>query len=518
MRTLHISVNNKVATYIQRDGSIVCANSDYLLQFTFDSEWDGYTEKVARFVWNGACKDVKFTGTVCVVPVITKATEVHIGVYVDGENDIATTTSAVIPCQKSVRCETDTVQPEQVNEWREQAEEAAKSASDSVDIIRNLCEEIKELKQSGELNGADGKDGNTPLLRINAETYYWEVSYDDGETWISLNVKATGTEGNDYVLTDADKKEIAGLVEKDTSIAELDENNLIFKEDLVTTYAIGNYSLTNGSATIPAKGKSLKEVWNSIYLQEKQPSVTQPSFSFSASGGSGEVGSSFSLPTATFKVTGVGSYTYNDTGIKFSGSITGGENTKTFADLVTNGTVPVTTTGSITTYADSPITFSFSGKYSYNAGNTPVTNLGNTANVSAIAAVTDKAISISCTFTGYRKMFVGCLTSAKTSFSSDDIRGFTKISKQATRSEQSFVVPSGTKQIVIAYPMSLTSTSLTPTFKYEALGQWFTEENVTYIDTVYVAGANNAASVAYYVFGYTHSGTFASDTNYKIKV
>ena len=115
-------------------------------------------------------------------------------------------------------------------------------------------------------------------------------------------------------------------------------------------------------------------------------------------------------------------------------------------------------------------------------------------------------------------MFVGCLTSAKTSFSSADIRGFTKISKQATRSEQSFVVPSGTKQIVIAYPMSLTSTSVIPTFRYEALGQWFTEENVSYIDTVYVAGANNATSVAYYVFGYTHSGTFASDTNYKIKI
>ena len=41
-------------------------------------------------------------------------------------------------------------------------------------------------------DGADGKDGITPMLRINVETNYWEVSYDNGESWSSLGVKATG--------------------------------------------------------------------------------------------------------------------------------------------------------------------------------------------------------------------------------------------------------------------------------------------------------------------------------------
>ena len=36
---------------------------------------------------------------------------------------------------------------------------------------------------------------NTPRLRINAETGEWEVSYDEGQTWLSLGVKATGADG-----------------------------------------------------------------------------------------------------------------------------------------------------------------------------------------------------------------------------------------------------------------------------------------------------------------------------------
>ena len=38
---------------------------------------------------------------------------------------------------------------------------------------------------------------NTPRLRINAESNEWEVSYDEGQTWTSLGVKATGSDGKD---------------------------------------------------------------------------------------------------------------------------------------------------------------------------------------------------------------------------------------------------------------------------------------------------------------------------------
>ena len=46
-------------------------------------------------------------------------------------------------------------------------------------------------------DGKDGKDGITPKLRIDADTNEWQVSYDDGKTWASLGVQATGKDGTD---------------------------------------------------------------------------------------------------------------------------------------------------------------------------------------------------------------------------------------------------------------------------------------------------------------------------------
>ena len=46
-------------------------------------------------------------------------------------------------------------------------------------------------------DGANGADGVTPYLRINSSTNYWEVSYNDGSSWTSLGVKATGNDGAD---------------------------------------------------------------------------------------------------------------------------------------------------------------------------------------------------------------------------------------------------------------------------------------------------------------------------------
>lgn len=101
MKTLHISVINKMATYTKRDGVIVCGNSDYQVEFAFDSEWDAHEEKTARFIWNGSHKDVKFTGSICPVPVVTKAQELLVGVYA---GELETTTAAAIPCLWSILC------------------------------------------------------------------------------------------------------------------------------------------------------------------------------------------------------------------------------------------------------------------------------------------------------------------------------------------------------------------------------------------------------------------------------
>jgi hypothetical protein len=53
--------------------------------------------------------------------------------------------------------------------------------------------------QDGQIgqNGQDGQNGLTPQLRVNSGTNIWEVSYDEGNSWTSLGVAATGAKGSD---------------------------------------------------------------------------------------------------------------------------------------------------------------------------------------------------------------------------------------------------------------------------------------------------------------------------------
>lgn len=108
MKTLHIIVSNKEASYLQRDGHIVCGNSDYQIEFTFDEEWKDYETKTARFIWNGKYKDVQFSGTVCPVPVLANTEKLTVGVYVKGES-LSTSTPATIPCRLSILCNSNLI-------------------------------------------------------------------------------------------------------------------------------------------------------------------------------------------------------------------------------------------------------------------------------------------------------------------------------------------------------------------------------------------------------------------------
>lgn len=101
MRTLHIIVSNKQAIFSRREGGVVCGNADYQIEFHFDAEWRAYETKTARFIWNGKSKDVVFNGSVCPVPIVANTTTLEVGVFVE---NLSTTTSAIIPCNKSILC------------------------------------------------------------------------------------------------------------------------------------------------------------------------------------------------------------------------------------------------------------------------------------------------------------------------------------------------------------------------------------------------------------------------------
>lgn len=101
---IKINIANKRPTV---DGTpiIVCGNSDYTIEFTFDAEWSAAGIKTARFVYfsKGKVKhqDVNFTGNTVAAPIITNTTQVKVGVYA---GELRTTTPAVIPCDLSILC------------------------------------------------------------------------------------------------------------------------------------------------------------------------------------------------------------------------------------------------------------------------------------------------------------------------------------------------------------------------------------------------------------------------------
>ena len=109
MRELHIDIQNKIAAYNTRCGSIVCGNNDYRIRFTFDDEWDEYPSKQVRFSWNGKYIDVVILGDTVPVPMISQATSLTVGVYAGDK--LYTTTPAKIPCLRSILCETDRAKP-----------------------------------------------------------------------------------------------------------------------------------------------------------------------------------------------------------------------------------------------------------------------------------------------------------------------------------------------------------------------------------------------------------------------
>jgi len=98
MPTLNVSVANKIASADVQ--YVVCDNSDYVVKFTFDSDWDEYTTKIMRIVFpTGEYTEVTFDGDECALPVVSNQSSLDVGVYA---GEIQTTTPARIYCKKSI--------------------------------------------------------------------------------------------------------------------------------------------------------------------------------------------------------------------------------------------------------------------------------------------------------------------------------------------------------------------------------------------------------------------------------
>ena len=101
MHYINITVRNKVAVNPAQD-RYVCGNSDYIVRFDFDAEWDAFETKTARFIKeDGTYVDQVFSGNDCPVPVIADTYKLQVGVFA---GNLSTTTAAYVPCKKSILC------------------------------------------------------------------------------------------------------------------------------------------------------------------------------------------------------------------------------------------------------------------------------------------------------------------------------------------------------------------------------------------------------------------------------
>ena len=100
-----IEIKDKIATCLT-ELPIVCGNSDYVVDFVFDEEWEKHEVKTAMFVVNGTVIPQVFAGTVCPVPVIQNTLIAWVGVFAGTVDDgtLSTSTPALVKC---IPCITD---------------------------------------------------------------------------------------------------------------------------------------------------------------------------------------------------------------------------------------------------------------------------------------------------------------------------------------------------------------------------------------------------------------------------
>ena len=277
MPNINIKIRNKVAKADR--AIIVCDNSDYVAHFDFDAEWDAYTTKTARFVYGGTYTDVVFSGNECPVPVIQDTRAVTVGVFAGDLHTTTPAYFACVPsilCGNGIPADPtpdvyaqlmellnkesgvwypavddagnmswtrsiSETEPQPVNIKGPKGDAGADGigipgadGKDGVDgksayelaqdngFVGTMQEWLASLVGADGANGADGNDGISPAVSVDAITGGNRVTITDAEGAKTFDVMdgaqgASGADGKDYVLTDADKQEIAktaaGLVD-----------------------------------------------------------------------------------------------------------------------------------------------------------------------------------------------------------------------------------------------------------------------------------------------------------------
>lgn len=344
-----------------------------------------------------------------------------------------------------------------------------------------------------------------------------------------VNVTGDATDASKLIeLTDAKKGDIAVLVRTDIGNPVI---SYILKENGPTTAAnwvalcgkitaenvVLGYNLTslgNGKVGGVPEGYSfnstdtVKTVFDKIFVQVKQPTITPPSLSISASGTkSVEAGTVINTTvTPTFNP---GNYQYGPaTGVTLQ-TYTLEQNLKgTKTDVVRDATSATAQTINGITIEDG-VTLQFDASCTYSAGVTPKDNAGNDATVQGIQAGS-KSITNQQQFSGFRKYFYGASTTIASEVNSAYIRGLTNSSAAYNNQSWNINVPEGAKEVTIALAPGKTLKSIiyVEGMNTDVLST-FTMTNVD------VEGANGFTAQSYNVYRVEVPGGMSART-YKV--
>ena len=379
-----------------------------------------------------------------------------------------------------------------------------------VEFLANGKTKIKigdGVKKWSELPYVDGEDiVKTQVFQIEAQAEQEDL------TAIANAVGDAVLQSGDIAIIKrviaSEKYEYTAYVYNGTSWCAMDGNynaeNVYFDKDLVTTSAVGNITLTNGQATIAATGKNLKQVFDTIFVKEKNPSVTQPSVSVSLAGaGAKEVGTKVTPSyTATFNA---GKYEF--------GPATGCSITS-WSVTDTNNAEPLNTaTGSFAeiTVADDT-NYKVNATVNYSEGAIPVTNVGNEYATGKITAGSKSATSSA--ITGYRNSFYGTLTE-KGELTSDIIRSLGKSNKALTNGNSfDITIPVGAMRVVFAYPATLRDV----TSVKDVNGLNAEMSSAFRKSTLSVEGLNNFQGINYKVYVTDFAEAVAKANTYKVTI
>lgn len=264
--------------------------------------------------------------------------------------------------------------------------------------------------------------------------------------------------------------------------------NVFFPENLDTTVAIGNITLTDGIGSVSASGKNLIDTWNAIFMKEKNPSVTQPSVSISKiTAKTVEVGTRYAPEYSATLNPGKYEFKPENTGVTASSwevSDTAGHTASTNAGTFDSFVVGDTTNYTITCKAN------------YEDGAVPLTNCRNPYPAGQIKAGSKSATSGA--IKGYRNSFYGTLEAKDGEVNSALVRGLSGKSGKALAAGNSFnlSIPVGAIRVVFAYPATLRDVS-----SVQDVNGMNAEVKTAFTKTVVsVEGANGYQAIDYKVY------------------